>query len=40
MEKYEKEFYEKNVDIVKLKPKYTEKEKQKIEELKKKLRGG
>ena len=40
LEKYEKEFYEKNVDIVKLKPKYTEKEKQKIEELKKKLRGG
>jgi hypothetical protein len=40
LEKYEKEFYEKNVDLIKLKPKYTEKEKQEREELLKKLRGG
>ena len=37
---YEKEFYNKNSDIVKLKPKYTEKEKREKEELLKMLRGG
>lgn len=37
---YEKEFYNKNSDIVKLKPKYTEKEMKEREELLKKLRGG
>lgn len=40
LEKYEKEFYEKNSDIVKLKPKYNEKENKQIEEMKKMLRGG
>lgn len=40
LEKYEREFYEKNIDIVKIKPRYTEKELRQIEELKEKLRGG
>lgn len=40
LEKYEKEFYEKNVDLIKLKPKYTEAEQKEKEELLKMLRGG
>lgn len=40
LEKYEKEFYEKNVDLVKIKPKYSEAEEKEREELLKKLRGG
>ena len=40
LDKYEKEFYEKNIDLVKIKPKYTEKEKKEQEELLRMLRGG
>ena len=40
LDKFEKEFAEKNSDIVKLKPKYNEKDRQKKEELEKMLRGG
>ena len=40
LEKYEKEFYEKNVELVKLKPKYTEQEQKEKDELLRKLRGG